>query len=316
MQPYNYVRNDAHFDLELAKGTDYWRCYKAAFHSAYPSRYQQDNIARGEYYTPAIGGHFPLAILLHGLGELGERNATPCRMLARDLAKMGVASFVLKLVLPGKEPGQGRKRQRSMPFVENWLELYQVLVINARQVLDWAEGRGEVDAQRVAAMGVSAGGIAAAIAMAVDRRIKAGVFIVTGGNMQRVTWESKNPVAWMSHDCTEEQCHEIYSHYPQYLADVVEEGIGNVTPAKECFLFDPLTFAHYLRERPLLMINAEQDDFVPRECTLEFWERCGRPPIVWLPGGHNTIFRHYHSIRKEAAAFMSSSFGIEHEPQS
>jgi hypothetical protein len=262
---------------------------------------------------PSTGRRFPLAILLHGLGELGERNATPCRMLARDLAKIGVASFVLQLVLPGQVAEEGTKEQSPVPLIEDWLELYQVLVINTRQVIDWAESRDELDAQRVTVMGISIGGMASAIAMAVDKRITAGVFLVTGGNMERITWRSKNAVARRSHKCTESQCHEIYSHYPQYLADIAERGIENVVPAKECFLFDTISFASYLRGRPMLMINAEWDDFVPRDSTLEFWEACDRPRIVWLPANHNTIFLRYHSIRRETTAFINLAFGMEDE---
>lgn len=262
---------------------------------------------------PSIGTRFPLVILLHGLGELGERNAVPCKMLARDLTKIGIASFVLKLVLPAQRGAGGTKRQPSVPFIENWLELYQVLVISIRQVIDWAERRNELNTQRVAVMGISVGGMASAIAMAVDKRIVAGVFLVAGGNMEKISWSSKNDVARMSHKCTQSQCHEIYSYYPQYLTDIAEKGIENVIPAKECFLFDPISFAPCLRGRPLLMINAEWDDFVPRDSTLEFWEVCGRPRIVWLPANHTTIFLRYHSIRREATSFIGSTFGVKHE---
>jgi fermentation-respiration switch protein FrsA (DUF1100 family) len=262
---------------------------------------------------PSTGNRFPVAILLHGIGGLGERDAMPCKLLARDLAKRGIASFVLQLVLPGQGAAEGAKGQPSMPFIENWLELYQVLVINTRQVIDWAEGRNELDAQRVAVMGVSMGGMASAIAMAVDKRITAGVFLVTGGNMENITWRSKNDVARMSHKCTELECHEVYSHYPQYLAGIEEKGIENVIPAKDCFLYDPISFASYLRGRPMLMINAERDDFVPRDSTLEFWEACGNPRLVWLPANHNTIFLRYHSIRREVTTFIGSTFGMEHE---
>ncbi len=314
MQPYDYVKDKQHFSLRLQESKPHWLCHDVTFHSARPNRYQENNTARGEYYVPTIGNHFPLAILVHGLGELGERSALPCRILARDLAKMGIASLVLKLVFPAQEAAEGIKGH-SIPFIENWLELYQVLVINACQVIDWAENRNEIDAQRVAAIGISTGGMACAIAMAVDKRITAGVFIVTGGNMENISWRSKNNVAQMNHKCTRSQCHEVYSHYPKYLADVAERGIENVIPAKECFWFDPITFAPYLHGRHLLMINAERDDFVPRDSTLEFWEACGRPRIVWLPANHNTIFRRYHSIRRETAAFLGSAFEMKDETQ-
>lgn len=313
MQPYDYLKKEPHFSLQPKEKKPYWLCHDVTFPSAHPNRYQENNTASGEYYMPTTGNRFPLAILLHGLGKLGERNAMPCQIMARDLAKMGIASFVLKLVLPAQGGAESKKRRLPMPFIENWLELYQTLVINTRQVIDWTENRNELDAQKVAVVGISTGGMASAIAMAVDKRIMAGVFIVTGGNMEKITWRSKNDVARVSHKCTESQCHEIYSHYPQYLADVAEKGIENVIPAKECFLFDPITFASYLRGRPLLMINAKGDDFIPRDSTLEFWEMCGKPHIVWLAANHNSIFLRYHSTKRETTAFIGSTLGMKHE---
>lgn len=313
MQAYDYPRKEQQFSFHLQESTQHWLCYGLSFLSALSNRYQKNNTAQGECYMPSTGERFPVAILLHGIGGLGERDVMPCKLLARDLAKRGVASFVLQLVLPGQGPAGAGKGQPSMPVIENWLELYQVLVINTRQVIDWAEDRNGLDAQRVAVIGISMGGMASAIAMAVDKRITAGVFLVTGGNMETLTWKSSNDIARMSHKCTETECHEVYSHYPQYLADVQEKGIENVVPAKDCFLYDPLSFASYLRGRQTLMINAERDDFVPRDCTLEFWEASGCPRLVWLPADHNTIFLRYHSIRKEITAFLGSALGMEPE---
>jgi len=308
MQPYDYVKDEPRFALQRQVTRRYGPHYEVTFHSACPNRYQERDTACGEYYLPNTGSQFPVAILIHGLGVSDEMNVAPCRILARDLAKKGIASFVLKLLLPA-QAAEGKKRQLSGPYIENWLELYQVLVINTRQVIDWAKSRNELDAQRVAVIGISTGGMASAIAMAVDRRITAGVFIITGGNMGKISWGRSTEVQ-LGHGCTKSQCHQVYSHYPQYLADVKEKGIGNVIPAKECFLFDPLTFAPYLCGRPTLMINAEYDKYVPKDSTLEFWQACGRPRIVWLPTNHQTIFLRYHSIRSEITAFLASAFNM------
>ncbi len=309
MQLYDYVKAEPRFTLKSQVTRRYAPHYEVTFHSACPNRYQEKDTACGEYYLPNTGSQFPIAILIHGLGISEERHIAPYRMLARDLSKMGIATFILKLLLPAQAAESRRKRQLSRPYIENWLELFQVLVINTGQIIDWAESRNELDAGRVAVIGISTGGMASTIAMAVDRRITAGVFIITGGNMKKISWSESTEVQ-LSHNCTKSQCHEVYSHYPQYLADVKEKGIENVVPAKECFLFDPLTFAPYLGGRPKLMINAEQDNYVPKDSTLELWQACGRPRIVWLPTNHQAIFLRYHSIRREITAFLGSAFNM------
>jgi len=305
MHPYDYVKKEPHFSLWLQETAPHWLCYKATFPSAHPNRYQENNTAHGEYFMPCTGKCFPFVILLHGLGD---RSLVPCRMLARDLAKRGIASFVLHLAVQSHRTSETAKGQPSIPTIDNWLELFQVLVINTCQLVDWAEGRKELDSQAIAVIGISIGGIASAIAMGVDKRIIAGTFIVTGGNMEEITWRGRSDAALTGHSCTQEQCHNVYRHYPRYLAEVAEKGVENVIPAKECFLFDPITFSSYLRGRPILMINAERDDFIPKKSTLEFWEACGKPHIIWLPSNHTTIYRQYRLISREIIAFISSTF--------
>ena len=79
--------------------------------------------------------------------------------------------------------------------------------------------------------------------------------------------------------------------------------------ADQSFLTDPLTFASRLRGRPVLMINAKWDKYIPREAVTEFWEACGKPPIRWIPSGHATIWVWYSSILKSVTGLFNSSLG-------
>ena len=196
MHPYDYLKIEPHFSLQPQETSSDWLHYEVTFPSACHNHYQENDTARGKYFTPCASGRFPLVILLHGMGERPEKNLVPCMMLARWLTKIGIASFILQLSV-------------SVFLIDDLLELFQVLVINTRQVIDWAESRDELDTERVAVVGISLGGMASAIAMAVDKRIMAAVFLVAGGNMENIAWRSKDDVARMGHKCTESQCHEI-----------------------------------------------------------------------------------------------------------
>jgi predicted esterase len=304
MHPYEHARKEARFDLIPGEGSARWLYDEVSFPSDKHNRYQEDDIARAEYYRPTSGERFPLVMLIHGLGVVDDRDVVPCRLLARDMVRKGIAAMVFKLIPTGEDGQSGVTR------IDNWLELCQTVTINIRQIMNWAEERPELDASRIAILGISMGSNSAVAAMAVDHRVKAGIFIIAGGNMELAIWQSRSALAQVSHQCTRGKCHEIYSHYPQYLADVAEKGVGNVTPARDCFLFDSLTFAPQLRDRPLLMINADNDDFIPRESTMQLWHALGEPRLVWLPAQHTSIFRHYHAIRKEVIGFLESTFNI------
>lgn len=144
-----------------------------------------------------------------------------------------------------------------------------------------------------------------AISMGVDKRISAGVFLVTGGNYENPAWLKEKRD---SHK--EAEYSKAREQYAQYLAEVIEKGGENVTPPKKSYLTDPLTFASYLRKRPVMMINALWDESVPRQATLDFWEACGKPVIRWFPATHTSIWLLYPLVRKQIVDFLRSIFSV------
>ena len=171
-------------------------------------------------------------------------------------------------------------------------------------------GRTELDAQQVVTLGISFSGFASAIAMGIDTRIKAGVFIVTGGNSNKISWLSRASQYRKRYPRSESEYLEIQSIYARYLEDISKKGFENVTPDNQSFLTDPLTFATYLKGRPIQMINALWDKYIPREMVIELWRACGQPPIKWIPSGHSSIWLWYTAIRRSIATFLKSSLDI------
>jgi hypothetical protein len=306
MNPYSYHSNEPHSNMRLKETTSRWLRYAVDFPSAYSIPYEENDIVLGEYFQPKNTDHAPLAIIVHGWGD---RSLFPCRLMAQALAKKGIASFILYLVFHSSRMPEVMKSHLPFLTPEDWLEGYKASVIEVRQIIDWARGRPELTREQIGVIGISLGGFVSSIAMGLDKRIKAGIFIVAGGNSERITWHSKNEVVIKGHGCTEAECHQIRSHYPQYLAEIAEKGFGNVIPAKDCFLTDPMTFAPYLRDRPILMVNALWDETIPKQATLDFWEACDRPHIIWLPGTHVTVWSWYPLIERKVTGFMTSNLG-------
>lgn len=304
MNPYRYSGGEPRFNLRLEKTTTRWSQYAVDFPTAYPTSYEESNTIRGEYFRLLEADNTPLAIVIHGIGD---RSVIPCRLLARSLVKKGIACFILYLVFhSSRMPETIRNRVPALTSKE-WFDGYQISVIDLRQVVDWASERTEINKEQIVAIGISLGGFISAIAMGIDKRIRAGVFLVTGGNSELITWKSKSDALRKGSICTEAECHHIHSYYPQYLAEAAEKGFENVTPLKQCFLTDTMTFAPYLRERPVLMINALWDKHIPREATLQFWEACGKPAITWLPATHASIWLWYPFINRKITGFLSST---------
>lgn len=308
MHPYDYPTGENSYNSRLTETTKTYHRYMVTFPSVPSPSLPQPDIVRGEYFQPCGIDRFPLVILVHGMGD---PNIIPCNLIARNLAKKGIASFVLYLVFHSSRMPPDMKRRFPALTAKEWFDTYRLSVINIRQIIDWANGRAEIDKDEIATVGISVGGILSALAMGVDERIRAGVFIISGGNWEEMTWHSWSHSAREKENCGRAECHVIRSQYPKFVAEVAEKGIENVTPIKECFLTDPITFAFRLQNRPVLMINARWDTIIPRQCALDLWEACGQPPILWLPATHLTIYLWYPLLVSRITSFLKSTFNTK-----
>jgi len=307
MNPYSYLSGVPDANLRLRQTTRSWVHYSVSFATAHPTPYRENNTVRGEYFQPWRAGGRPLAILIHGMSD---RSLIPCKALARSLAKRGIASFVLYLVLhSSRMPEEVRSRLPNLTS-EEWFESYQISVIDVRQVIDWVGTRAEINKEQIAVIGLSFGGFISAIGMGVDKRIKAGVLLTTGGNLEKLARMNKTLGARLGYSATEAEFNHRQNRYAQYLEQVARKGFENVNPMEKGFLTDPMTFAYYLRRRPVLMINALWDEIIPRQAGLEFWEACGRPAIAWFPAGHTSIWLWYPLISWKVSRFLKSTFRL------
>jgi fermentation-respiration switch protein FrsA (DUF1100 family) len=106
---------------------------------------------------------------------------------------------------------------------------------------------------------------------------------------------------------SEVEYQHIQKSYADYLTEVAEKGFENVIPPRRSFLIDPLTYASYLRERPILMINATQDKYIAPDATLDLWQACGKPTIRWFPAGHSSIWLFYPAIQRQTLIFLKTN---------
>jgi hypothetical protein len=145
---------------------------------------------------------------------------------------------------------------------------------DARRFLDWLERRPEIDRERIAAGGVSLGGMLAATLMGVDHRVRAGFFIMAGGGLAELLWESsERPVRAFRDHLVEER-----------KLSGREEFVAFMRPYTEPV--DPLRFAGEIAPERALLISGRFDTVVPPERTQVLWEGLGRPRWIRLPVGH------------------------------
>lgn len=305
MNAYSYPGAGTTLSLTLKNtARSYWQ-YRFDFNSASPSTWPESRTIAGEYFQPRRTDRAPLVILLHGMGD---HSLIPCRLLARALVRDGIACLVPHLLLHSSRLPAAWRTGFPVLSAEQWFQIYRGTVIEVRQAVDWASRRQEIDQDHVGVLGISFGGFISAIAMGIDERIKAGVFIVTGGNGEKINQKSRLSRVMKAYRRTEAEYQSIQELYWQYLSEVAEKGWENTEPPRIGFLTDPMTFAHRLRQRPVLMINARWDEAVPREAVLDFWQEAGRPAIAWFPSTHATLWLWYPLVRQKVANFLMKTF--------
>ncbi|MGE3778602.1 MAG: alpha/beta hydrolase family protein, partial [Pirellulaceae bacterium] len=74
---------------------------------------------------------------------------------------------------------------------------------------------------------------------------------------------------------------------------------------------DPVTYAAQVQGRRLLMLNATDDEVIPRSCTESLWKAFGRPEIVWYDGGHYSVARHMLHAMKRTQDFFAPAVPAE-----
>jgi cephalosporin-C deacetylase-like acetyl esterase len=302
MNPYAYSKRKDGISCVLKEETPLWSHYRVDFTSSFESKFLGGSQVVGEYLFPKGEKNAPLAILVHGMGK---RSMTPCKFIAHTLARKGIASFTLYLVLHFDRAPESIKKKYPSLSAEEWFESYQMSVIDVQQVIDWASGRTEIEQDKIFVVGISFGGFISSIAMALDNRIKSGVFIVCGGNSEKLTRHSAL-LRWQ-YKVGKKEYRRNQETYMRYLADVAEKGFDRVEAEKNSYLTDPLTFSKYIRNRPVLMLNALWDEMIPRAATLDLWEAYGRPPIAWYPATHASIWIWYPFIGPRIAGFLKRS---------
>lgn len=301
MEYYSYrpVRPEAEVRLEKESAASLR--YHVEFPSAIDTGNPENGRIKGLYYRSGSSEKAPLVTLVHGMGDY---SVLPCKWLAGYLIKRGFACFVPYLTVHSKRLPATMKADYPYLSPEAWVDIYHVSVTDIRQIIDWAETRDEIDATRTAVAGISFGGIVSAITMAVEPRIRAGAFIVAGGNSFKMTRLSRTSGYRDRYRLSEEEYQAEQEQYYRYLDEVREKGYKNVVPPRESFLNDPLTFAHLLRDRPVMMINARRDRYIPTETAIELREAIGDPPIAWFDTGHVSLWWRYRRVRRELDLFL------------
>lgn len=199
-------------------------------------------------------GPWPVIILLHGLGD---RKTVDYIQAGHDFyIQQGYAVFRPDLDNHGER--QADKFSFSLTSKTRYRsrEIIRQSIVDLQRGLDLLEFRSDIDMERTGFFGISLGGIIGTVFCAIDPRLKVPVIALAGGQLNLM-----------------------------YGADA----LSNETNA---FLetIDPIMYVREIHPRPLLMINAENDEVVPPITSKLLFSQAKEPKeIIWYDAKHRNI---------------------------
>lgn len=245
-------------------------------------------------------------VFIHGTGD---KNFNPLRFYPEKFKEKGYTTIMPVLPYhfdrtPEGEKSGSRLLKGDADEIGNHFEQ---CVTDILTCIDYLQSIGIYSINIV---GISFGGMIAAIAAALDKRINKAALIVTGGNFQYITWESiATKVLRISYEdgssCNREKCIITHLSFDNYAKNF--NSIDDLNDMPPCFRYDPCIFAEHIPRENVIMFTAKFDSFIPRKSSNDLWEKLNKPKRYNLLSGHLTSHILYkHFILKKILQFFNS----------
>ncbi len=179
--------------------------------------------------------------------------------------------------------------------LDNTRAVLRATVIDVRRGIDWWLAQPEADPERLGVCGISMGGFQASLLMAVESRIRAGVFLLNGGDFAGLILESEEgEVVDFRHAVAKRDGwneSELMTRARATLHDV-----------------EPLTYAPNIDPHRVLTMNPLFDRVVPYTHATAWWNAAHRPTRITVPTGHYSAIFVAPRIMRQSANFFAEKF--------
>ncbi len=233
-----------------------------------------------DYYDPS--GKKPVIIVLpqfEGSDDLG-------RYFARAFAENNYTALVARSEFMAKI---------DEIDLEDFDSIMERMLMDHRVLIDWLETQN-VNVEKLGVFGISLGGIAATMLSGSDKRIKASVLGICGGDLPYVLLHSREGSIRKVKKRTVQKIKEdpTFSH-------ITDDELYEMF--KDKMTLDPMDYAEYIDARNVLMVLAMFDKVIPIKKGEELREKIGNPETIYLPTGHYTAFLYIPYIKNKALKF-------------
>jgi dienelactone hydrolase len=270
--------------------------YRLTYPSPVTTGFEPNNTIPADYYLPdgvrPDGPKRPAVICMHIL----EGNFELVEMTCSVLASRGIPAIMFKLPYYGERgTAEGPRKLAADPAL--FAEAITQAMADVRRTVDVLASRPEVDPQHIGITGISLGGIVAATASAMEPRLGRAFLMIAGGDLLTIIYHARET----------ELLSQMLRAMPAGRRAEIEAKIRTV---------DPLELAGRLKERAragrVRMVNAAEDEVIPRACTEKLAAALGiQDRVVWFEGlGHYTAM-----AELPRALLMMADFFAEDLPE-
>ncbi len=268
--PASYRLQEYAFDYELKlqktmplTGVD---VFELRFPSPVKTPHAENNIVYAEYYRPMNpkSATFPCVIVL----DITGGDHTLSRVIARNFAQNGIGGLFVQMAYYGPRRPSGSSIRFMSYDVEQTLANVKQTVMDLRCAAAWMESRPEIDAKNLGIMGTSLGSFVAALTCQMEPRLGRLTVLLGGGGFVDGFWD--HPQA------------KPYREMFEFFGGTKEDVRRVLAP------IDPITCAHLLKDRKVLIVAAKNDEIVSPRMAENLWKSSGQQRIIWLNAGHYT----------------------------
>ncbi len=191
---------------------------------------------------------FPLAIIQHGLGDKKDTDY----MILGDsiLSNKGFAVFRIDFAMHGERI---KKKYKFKGIDYTLRDAIKQTVFDLRCGLDYLDTRSDINSAKTGYVGISLGGVAGTVFCGVDERVEVPVICIAGGGLRAMSGV---------------------------------DGFGDEITSMMAPI-EPLNFVERISPRPILFINAEDDEVIPKPMAMLLHAKADEPKkIIWYQSGH------------------------------
>ena len=288
---FNYENAAVPWEMRLERSFGDTEIWHVTFPSPLVTPIEENNTVHAELHIPAGDGPFPGAVVLHILD--GRLNVS--RLVASDFAAHGIAALIV--IMPGyrERRRDGDPRGFVSEDIDRLTQGVRQAVMDAARAGEWLRAFPRVQQDNVSLVGVSLGGFVCAGTAALDHRFNRAAIVLAGGGLADV----------LLADSPETQAATERLLAAGHTREGLREKLARI---------DPLTYAPHMGADRALLINADEDEVVPRESSLALARAIGTERHLWYSGTHVGVILHIVDILAQSRRFL---FGEEYlVPQS